>query len=1328
MRHPILLLSLACLALSAMANPSGPSSKDGQPTLLDLAKVKLTKTSRWLSTRADDKALTPERLALLHTQRLNLVRDIETLLRSAKSGKQRIELNLRLARLYMEDYYDNVEKYFLAHSNSNAAYSFGFDLSLDKAQAIYKYLIRYFPKDPRRDEMLYFYAVTSLEKKDAKKAMSTFNELATQYPKSKFASDSLAQLGDYYYDQYNYNKAIESYEGIMHKKNMSLVPYAVYKKAWCLYNLGKLDKSLEYFKWVIKSEDRITTASSLKIRDEAIRDIVFPLADLKKVGESITFFNSFPKPIYRNGLESMAMLFNERGDYDRAISLWQHLLDTDATNLDSPLDEVKIVQAMILENHTNEAFKRMFSVVPNYLTGSKWDKANELQALKKEGSVHELETYARSHAVTLDDTAIKMNTPALAQTARRWYERYLEFFASAKSALDVQVRLGELVFRQRDYAEASRLFVEVYRSALAPQKQKHDALARALASMDKQLAEENGGQPLRMISSEALRASDTSASTTVVAYNPVEKSFLDLSGEYLSKFSQAQDCPDVLYERTLLQYRHQDRTLAYAGFSKLVKGYPNHATSPSAGRLMMDIQNRDENYPKLVTTCEWLLQNGSKEVGFRKQTEDILRHAILKNIDAIEQKSDFANAADQYLKYTVDHGFQDASLHEKALYNAAVDFGRADRFLRANETLEKFLRLFPKSRLKSDALATLAGNYELLFDFKTSADYFTRFSKEYPSDSRVKESLRRAALYYRGAGEVTLAEHTYLNMMDRYPKDKNQIETDLFDLYESAGAIKKIATYERKTLAKPLSPDSFVHHSLILADVVYRMSGELPHRTMKAALKTAMENEDRMRKSPEGVEGLARLLFWSLSPKEEAFRKVGFGKPGHAANMEKTMQRKLELLKELEEEYARVSSLGSEQWGIASMYRTAAAYRRLAMEAFEAPIPSTLKGAAVDQYREETKKLLVVPFNEKAAGLVSRCLEQAVELHILSPWAAKCYALGTDIDSKSFPAARTVYLPAEQVAATAPQEGSLPIGKRTSLASAEFSTLLYDRSLPSRVVANARTAFPAWIETSGLNESNSSPIAVNYSIASQERKHNLEEASAKIQKRGDKTFSELNVLRLSAPDDAIRAVKEAITHFPHDAALSNLLALAYLEKKNLSTAEVIWRSMLLRGQDTPAVWNNLGVVAQMRGRWSEAITDFTKASQNEGIAVADRNLGFMALACREGKEAKSYFEHALVKEPGEATAEAGLFSAEVQNREVVSIPSRATSLAKKFPKDPYARLAAAYAVIDGTDDRPLAEKLLSEYLEGRANDESSFLFYRALKDAKGIRGDMASIE
>ena len=134
------------------------------------------------------------------------------------------------------------------------------------------------------------------------------------------------------------------------------------------------------------------------------------------------------------------------------------------------------------------------------------------------------------------------------------------------------------------------------------------------------------------------------------------------------------------------------------------------------------------------------------------------------------------------------------------------------------------------------------------------------------------------------------------------------------------------------------------------------------------------------------------------------------------------LSRKIAILKDLEQEYSDIAKLGSGEWGLAAIYKTAAIYRHMAQNVQAAPVPSELSGEQLEIYRTELNKQMVIPFNEKALSMAEQCLDKSQELNLLSVWTSKCYSLAGQLKNVRYPLVRTFYLPPLQVALMVPQD------------------------------------------------------------------------------------------------------------------------------------------------------------------------------------------------------------------------------------------------------------------------------------------------------------------
>lgn len=1306
------------------------------------SRIKIHKKSHLTRTSPDgSEEFNGEKMELLAGKRRNLILDIKRFLREARDEQQKAELNLRLGGLYMEDYYGNLARAQTTFEKQQAAYTKDkkgrkapkFDnsealTSLDKARAIYRDLITRYPGHPRRDEMLYFLAIASIDRGKQAEGMQYFQKLTAEVPNSRYVNDALIQLGDYHFDNNQFPAAETYYDKLIQRKHKPLLPYAVYKKGWCAYNQQRPQVALQHFKWAIQNETQEEgVASQVKVRNEALRDITLPFVDLKMVNESVAFFKEFGDPYFRNGIETMAQLYFESGQYAASNALYDLLLKQDANYAKNPHYEIAIVDGLKLKNEAAASVQRLFARFPNYLENSNWYEINSANPSVVQDAQKQFEESARKYAFQYHSEGQKTKNEALYNVAKQLYAKYIDFFPRSQYVSQVRFYLAEILYKQSQYVPAADQYWLVYKDNAAG-AMRPEAIRYALSALDTQLNADRKKAGLTAIDSKStskLKAKEEE-NLEEMPYSDVETKFLEISAEYLDKFPKAKDAPDVLYTQAYLQYSHHDLTRAYKSFWQLAQNYPSHVTAYPSANLILDILNRKKDFPKLIQACKRFLD--TKEMNkpaFRAEVSDVLRRAELKRIQQIEEKGDYKLAADSYIEYTKAYGAQDEALFEKALFNASVNYGKADLLLTAVETQEKFLRRFPKSALRENMVLGVAKTYENLASFDKSAAYFEMFATQYPRNAQAKVALRIAGLYYWGSGNLKKAEASMLLYLRTYPQDGKLAERDLIDVYETAGASDKLfGYYLQARAARGVSFSDYLAYSLRLAEVSgQKNGGRLPPKIMEEALKIAQKHQKDIAATPKGVEALSKLFFWYTNLKEEQFQRVKLALPQR--QLEVNLQRKLALLKELEKDYGRVVALGSGEWGLGAIYKTATTYRAMAMEVAQAPVPAELSADQVEQYRAEIAKQMVKPFNEKALALAVQCLDKSQEFNLLSSFTPKCYSLASELEPSRYPLVRTLFLPSMHLALVMPdkENSKTPTGNVKNFAYPFYSAGFF--RMPERQPASTNNDLPVLYDGSRSGEtSGSQPMLLSYRALADERKSILKNAfdsEKPADVRKGTTFAFLNLLRLVAAPRALPLVQEAIQKDPSNTALHNLLALTYWEMGNVAAAKVTWLSLVARGVKSPAIWNNLGVVAFTEGKESLAMDDFNEAIQMEGAREAYLNLGFVALKYRNGFEAKKHFEKAIAQDDDDVTAQVGMAVAQLQNREIDAAKDGLIDLAKKYKSDPYARLSLGYFMLDVEKENEAARNMLTEYMESQRL-ENDMQFRQALQEARAQRG------
>jgi cellulose synthase operon protein C len=1312
-------------------------------------RVKIRKTSKVLKAptlHSDDaEEYNAEKAALLAQKRRSLIEDIKKFIRDARDNEQAAELNLRLGALYMEDYYAGMAKAHQDFDRASTAHEKNrkkgkapnldtseAKTSLTKARSVYKDLLRRAPNHRRRDEVLYFLAVSSLDDGKTSEATAYLQRIVRELPKSKHYPESLLQLADYYFEKNNFRESKPYYEKIIARKHVPLLPYATYKKAWCEFNLQSYNESLKDFKWVIAFADSDADRSALQIRNEAIRDIALAFGELKATSEAVSYFQSLGMPHHRTGMENLASIYFDKGQHAASIAFYEALLELDNGYAKNAEYDLRIVEALHNQNREDQAAARLFDKLAIYVAPSNWYELNASTPSVVQGAYSAYEEQTRKYAFRYHAQAQKTKSESLYERAKTTYAKYIEYFARSEYASKIRFYLAEIQYKQHQYVSAADNYFRVYQDVGAGNL-REDGIRYALNSLDQQLNDDRKKSGLSAINNKSTSklSAKEEESLEPIPYTPSEAKFLEIADEYLKHYPTAKDAGDVLYEQDYLRYAHHELPEAYRGFWTLIQKYPGHATSGSSAQLILDILNRRKEYPKLIAACHKFLETKElNRAGFRESVSDILRKSELKRIALIEEKGEFKEAADGYIEYTKVYGTQEEALFEKALYNAAIDYSKAGQVLAAAETQERFLRRFPKSRYRENMVLQVAKTYETLAIFDKAGKYFEEFANTYPSHAQAKNALRLAGIYLSGGGQNDRAEDVFQRFMRLYPAEARTVEKDLLTLYENQGATdKQIRYYLQARAGRGITYSDYLTYTLAAAELSASKSGKAPMTLMEEARKAADRFAADIRKSPKGVEALAKIRFWWVSNREALFLRYRLALPQET--MAANLKRKLLLLQELEREYGKIASLGNAEWGLGSIYKTASIYRHMAEAVQSAPVPAELDAEQLDSYRGELKRQMIEPFNEKAKSFAANCLDKAQEFNVLSEWTAGCYRILSELDPERYPRVRTFYLPSLALSLQLPaRESKTPMGSVKRFGYPLYSSALF---APTRKIASlAPVDLPLVYDASGAHDAGGhSPVATNYENLATDRKNLLRshfESEKPSDSRRGGTFAYLNILRIVAPNRAVPAIEMAIQKDPENAALVNLLGLAHYENGKLSAAQAAWMSLVARGQASAAVWNNLGVAAIGQGWEAQGISYFQEAIKSQPNKEAYVNLGNIALKYRNGFDARNYFKKAVDLDDDDLSAQAGLAVGYLQNREMDNAKDILIDLSKRHAKDPFIKLSLGYFLVDVEKEPQIAEKIVRDYMDAQSMEKDLTFRQLLLESHKKRSADQDSIE
>ncbi len=1272
-------------------------------------KLRIEKTINLINNTAFYKFDLHEKEGAISEKRHALIEEIVSAIKTSRSKNNKINLTLRLALLFMEEYYFNLKEDYEKFQRSISSEKKMFNpntksvRALNRARNILKRLLGY-SNHPDADKIFYFYAILSADNNFEDEYLKYLELIIQKFPNSRLFSDACMQLGDYYFDKNKFERALFYYNKVIERKDSLLKSYSEFKKAWVFYNLGKIELAFDLFKKVTLTYKDSSNEMDRGIAKEASLDIVFTLAEIGDIKKAMAFFGLIDE-LYQNELiNKLALLFKEKGLYDKAIFLWSNLLEKDDTYFKNPFYEIGILDSLVLSNKPKEVILRLEENLPYYFNPAfRWHIENKSKKENIKEISDEFENLIRKYSSHMHFLGQKTKRNYYYEFAKSLYKIYLNYFGSYKESDKIRFALAEIEYKDKEFDNAKNNYYLIYKNN---DEYKKFSLLGLLSCLENILNKERKEKGLINISAStsnkvlALNDKDT--------YTETENEFIDFAEEYVNVFPKDKKSADILYEKAYLHYLRSDIKKSIETFWKLIQSFPEKTIVYSAAHLLMDIYNKKRDFEGLIEVCNKLLKiENLKNKKLRNEISDILRHSELKVVEGFEKRKEYLKAADAYMAYTTKYGYADNSLFEKALYNASINYEMASSLNNAIKTQEKHLVLFPKTKFKKNLFKNLAKNYALIANYEKAAEYYEKFARFFKNDAFSEKALKLSALYYGGIGQINKAEKIIKELMTGHPKIFEEMENELVNLYTLSGNKNSLIKYYKNALNEK-NPIEFLSYTFALHEL---KSGSINQKTFEKVYEISQKNKRILIKSNKGRQLLAKTLFLAAEKKEPPFFSVTLRHEDK--EIEKKLHLKLSLLKNLEKEYLDIVSLGESSWSIAAIYKIAFLYEEMLNFVNNSSPPSNLNPTELSHYKKEIQDIFINPIHEKLESILDRCIKFAGESLSISPWPNLCYSMAMKVSPQKYSPVRIVLLPpVETTIIFTPKNEDIKMSSVQSFYYPLFQSFLFD--IPEKLLELSQ-------KESYLSKYELVPELYNigtsmffYSGLKKKRSQDILAMLKKFES-DEIDFSYLNALRLVEPLKAIKLIQKSIQRFPKSEALHNLLGLAYLEAGNLTAANMVWGSMLAHGLENGGIYNNLGVIHSLIQNDKIAISYFSEAVKSE-IIEAHNNLGFMYLKYNYSPYADEQFNLALKQEKNNNIAQMGLFASLLQNRDFDTAREKVSELSQ-FKQDPYARLSVSYFLIDVEKDFETAKNVIASYIKEQPYDTNNIPLKKAYKES-----------
>ncbi len=980
-RAPLSSLLMLGLYLSGVAHAdTGDDTGDE-----DLRSQRATR--RVLREQAGATSISEAADAEVATRRREAIRMLQGVTPGAK-GEQRAEMLLRLAGLYQDeaDYLRRLA-WDACFEASQGDCPEGPDLTQatqwrTKALRLYEQVMNHYPEYNRVDEAGWGRAMILLELERADEAQRALIQLVRTQPHSHHAPQAYVLIGDHHFERDRALPALSAYRHSAAYTDADIRPYALYKQAWCLYNLGEYDQAIAIMRSVAQSP---VEGSRVPLHEEARRDLARFYADAGDLNGALDFYRQLGRPdMMRQAMSRLGDHLIEQGKPDLAAQVFSMLTTELPHDPEAPRWQARIAELRHGQGRGDAALEALELLLRSYAPHSPWARANAVDPDVLTEATEVTEATLRRLGVAWHQQARKLGkgpeAKAAAGQALAAYRAWLDRFEERQPAHELRTNYAELLFELGRHELAYQQYREVV--------QRDPQGARSLFCAESAVYVADGLVKGEEASADAPPGTDPlPLSTWDQRLVASVDAYLDLQPEGERSLAFATKAAWLLYHRNHFG-EAADRFTAVIGMD------PGSEEAEIAANLILDSLALVGETAKLAETAEaFLAMEGLGRPGFQATLRDIHQRARFELIqELLEQDGDRAGAAVAFEAFA--DRFPTSEIAHLALHNAAVHHRAAGEPHGAIRAARQLIERHPDSVHRAAALAGLGFDHESIADFDAAAGWYERLVSEAPTHDDAPDALWSAAMFRQALGQEGRAGENLREHARRWPDHPRQGEllALLAELHEQAGQHEQAAlTWARvDTLAEGQATLGLRAHALVRQGRSLRAAGD--EDQAQRAWQRTVERWATMAGSPDADPGLresvAEALYHLGAERLAHYEAIDLG--GHAAPKGRAAAQawarrqvadKARALVEVEQASAAVIDAGAGSWGLTALVRLGGAYEHMAESLRGAWVPFWLTPEQAELYRLELDDE-AWHLEEKAATAYRAAVERSRELAV----------------------------------------------------------------------------------------------------------------------------------------------------------------------------------------------------------------------------------------------------------------------------------------------------------------------------------------------------------
>jgi tetratricopeptide (TPR) repeat protein len=629
----------------------------------------------------------------------------------------------------------------------------------------------------RMDQVLFYLAYLLTQQKREDLARPIFKRLIKDYPQSVFIPDAYLSFGEYFFEQKDFEHALQFYDKVLQFPQSRVYGFARYKEGWVYFNLGDFKQALATFVNVIEmgaqhSKDK-NWAPLVK---ESKKDCVRAFGRVGTPEKAWPFFQKIGGEYAPTMLEMLGELYNAQGQFADSIKIYRQLMSQQPK---SP--KLCTWQTEVLKNTLSITGAKASpdSVKELQRLAAVWDKVKDDKSLKPDAidecrdntanTLRELATVWHKEAQKTNDN----NTYALAQYL---YKEYINKFPKEKDIYVMTFYYAELLFKlgsmgneakdRQKYCEAAPVYTDVVKLDPSPKaKYLREAAYAAVISWKNCLditdnqddaAKARDEKRKELKAQKGKKTEETAKAEEKKAPRPIpdnQKKMLEAFDTYIQYVPDAPELVTIKYRkaRTYYEYDHYEEAIPF--FKEIVEHHIDSDLAIYSANLLLDCYAIQKDLKSVETTVDQYLgmpQLLAKDQQFAEQLHLIKCNTERKHVEQLETQQKYKDAGTMYVQLSNDCP-TDPKIDE-VYYNAAINFERAKLIGAAIQMRQLLISKKPDSSLAKKAVYLIGRNYQDIAAYENAAENYETFASKYGGEKDAPIALNTAAFFRRGLG------------------------------------------------------------------------------------------------------------------------------------------------------------------------------------------------------------------------------------------------------------------------------------------------------------------------------------------------------------------------------------------------------------------------------------------------------------------------------------------------------------------------------------------------------------------------------------------------